>query len=118
MKHSIDKELGLKTLTIPVRTAVFLTIRLQGYQAQREELRIVKDIIERLGISNSMEKYIKPIDDTRSSISRDIDDLPPIETTFSPSECRTIIKILNESTLTVQDLSWVDPLIEQLEEKK
>src|SRR4051812_31875300 len=110
----------MPTLIVPYRTAILLTIRLQAVQSTREELLIVKDIIERLGVSNSLNRFLKPIDSTRSAIDPSIDSMEHLQIQLAPQEMRVVHKLLDEAVVTVIDLEWMNPLIEQIDklEKK
>jgi|SRR5215471_16632107 len=113
----IKNENALPTITIPYRSAILLTIHLQNVQAQRSELGIVKDIIERIGVNKNITELTRDIGGGRAMINPTVDGFDDVEVQLAPQEIRVILKTLNEITITVNDLIWIEPLASQLEKK-
>lgn len=114
-KATVESINTLPSFNIPYRSALLLTVHLQNVQAQRSELEIVNDVIARLGVKDVLPKMMKEVGGGRAILDPKADDLDDLEVQLAPQEIRLLIKTLNEITITVNDLVWINPLVKQFE---
>lgn len=104
----------MKTIHLTMFQAVRLVLMLDAHTGQRKDLRIVRDVRMRVGISDArLAELVTPIEGGLQ-LSPDIMNQPPIQLEIVPEEARRILEILDKQTMTVRDLEWAESLARQL----
>ena len=104
----------MKTLTLTMLQAVRIAIMLDNHQGQRRELRIVRDIRERLGLPDEKLAAVTTPVQNGVAISAAVKDMDDIQIQLAPEEARKLLEILDSQTLTTRDLQWAEPLAKEL----
>lgn len=95
--------------------AVRVTMMLDSHTGQRKALRMVRELRERIGITDEMlAEMLKPTGGG-FQINPDVLTRPGVEVAMIPEEARRVLEILDSETLVARDLVWVEPLAKQLE---
>jgi hypothetical protein len=104
----------MKTITLTMLQAVRLALMLDGAQGQRKDLGILQDIRRRLNLpEETLTKYVRPIPGGLA-IAEEVTLLPSFEMQIAPAEIRRLVEVIDAQTFIVRDLTWLDPLVEQL----
>jgi len=108
----------MKTVHMTMMQAVRLTLILDNHQGNRKDLRMVRELRERIGVTDEqLVEWVKPLANGQSGATLDnaILTQPDIEVAMIAEEARRVMEILNTQTYVSRDLVWLDPLTKQLE---
>lgn len=106
----------MTTINLTMFQAVRLILILDAHTGQRKDLRIVRDVRSRIGISDDRLAELMTPFEGGVKISPEIMNQPPTELPIVPEEARRILEILDKQTISVRDLEWAEVIARQLED--
>ena len=96
--------------------AIRIAIMLDNHPGNRKDLRIVRDLRDRLDLSDEkIQRLTRPVQGG-VVIAEEVKEMPAFGIQVAPEEARKLLEILDGQTLLARDLQWVEPLAKSLSE--
>ena len=117
LKKRKDYKTTMTKVTFTMMQALRLTMMLDSHQGQRKNLRMVRELREKIGLTDQkLQDMLTPLPGgTGMAISPAVMTMDPVEVMMIPEEARKALEILDAETLTARDLIWAEPLAKELE---